>query len=216
MDPTPTLIAARSSCDSIDEFTQEYLCGVPMPVVMSLADGAPAPDTIATEARVDFTERAVIAMFRGRFQTLRIAKDLPVELDTGKSPQLWVHSDVYEFFIGPNSCANGRYKEFQVAPDGRFLDIHINQPDGMWDPQWCSGMQCRSFVDDVKKLWMAVIRIPWNSFGVNHRFDNEWNANLYRASGAYHGDELLAWSPTGYGEHAFHRFEHFGRILFEK
>jgi hypothetical protein len=216
METKPILIASRSCRCSIDEFTQEYLSEIPMPAVFTMADGTTAPHSIATEARIDFTDQSLLALFRGNYTALRYAENLLVEADTGKSHTLWMHSDVFELFVGPNSRATGKYKEFQVAPDSRFIDIHVNRAAGKSNPHWRSGMQCRSFVDDAKKIWTAVMQIPWNCFDADYRSDCEWNTNLYRATGKFHGDELMAWSPTGYGERAFHRYEHFGRIVFER
>jgi hypothetical protein len=216
MDSKPILIATRSPYGSIDEFTQNYVSDVPMPATLTMADGTSASLAIGTEARIEFTDHAMFVMFRGKYEALRYAGNLPIEPETGKSHELWMHSDVYELFIGPNSRVTGQYKEFQVAPDGRFIDISINPAEGKSNPHWRSGIQCLSYSDAPKKLWTAVMQIPWNCFDVDFRSDCEWNANLYRATGKFHGDELMAWSPTGYGERAFHRYTNFGRIIFEQ
>lgn len=187
-----------------------------MPASLMMADGTQAPQAISTDFRIDYTDEGLIVLFRGKFERLRCAEGLDVEEGTGKSHGLWMHSDVYEIFIGPNARGTGLYKEFQVSPDGRFIDISVNRAEGKSDTSWRSGMKCRSFVNDAKKTWCAAMELPWNCFDTDYRSDCEWNANVYRATGNYHGDELLAWSATGCGDGAFHRYEQFGRIIFEK
>ncbi|HLP16835.1 MAG TPA: hypothetical protein VK470_11285 [Bacteroidota bacterium] len=216
MDTKPIIVSSRSRFASIGEITETYLLDTPMPAALSMADGSQPSPLIATDVRIDYTDDALIVLFRGKFQRLRIAEDLPVEAGTGKTHSLWMHSDVYEFFVGPNSRSTGMYKEFQVSPDARFIDINVNRPEEKSDQHWASGLRCRSFVNEEKKIWSAAIEMPWNCFDTDYRSDCEWNANIYRATGAYHGDELLAWSATGYGEGAFHRYPNFGRIIFEK
>ena len=216
MDCKSILVASRSCFRSLDDVTEKDLREMPMPAPLTMADGAPAPVTIATDTRIDFSESCLFAFYRGKFDTLRYAVGLPVEEGSGKSHQLWQHSDVFELFVGPKARTSGAYKEFQVSPDNRFIDIDVNWALGAADIHWRSGMRCRSFIDHEKKLWTAVIAVPWNCFDADYRSDCEWNINLYRATGSYHGDELLAWSPTGYGERAFHRYANFGRIVFEK
>lgn len=216
MDLKPIIVSSRSRFASIQEMTEEYILETPMPVSLAMADGSVAPPTIATDIRIDYTENALIIIYRGKYDTLRTAEHLTVEPLTGKSHQLWIYSDVYEFFVGPNARATGLYKEFQVAPDARFIDINVNRAEGKSDHHWRSGLRCRSFVNEGKKIWSAAIEMPWNCFDTDYRSDCEWNANVYRATGKFHGDELLAWSATGYGERAFHRYQHFGRIIFEK
>jgi hypothetical protein len=216
MDTKPIIVSSRSRYKSIEDMTQEYVLETPMSVALLMADGSQPPQSIATDVRIDYTDDALIVLFRGKYEHLRLAKDLPIEAGTGKSHRLWVHSDVYEFFVGPNSRSTGLYKEFQVSPDARFIDINVNRAEGKSDHHWQSGVRCRSFVCGEKKIWSAAIEMPWNCFDTDFRSDCEWNANIYRATGRFHGDELLAWSATGYGERAFHRYENFGRIIFEK
>ncbi|NUN69764.1 MAG: hypothetical protein HUU02_08655 [Bacteroidetes bacterium] len=180
-----------------------------------MVDGTEPPSTIDTQVGIEWNENGFIVCFRGRFNTLRLAPPVEPSPHQGKTYHLWELSDVYEVFMGVDAARTLRYKEFQVSPDARWIDIDVDKNLGISNHHWYSGLQCRSVVDQEMKIWSSVIELPWNCFGQHRRTEDHWNINLYRATGAFHGDELLAWSPTGTGPKCFHRPEHFGTIIFE-
>jgi hypothetical protein len=179
-----------------------------------MADGLEAPSFLATTAESWWNDHALFVLFEGSFRQLRLSPE-PEPQAPGKTLQLWELSDVYEFFIGPDARQTRKYKEFQVAPDGRWLDIDVDRSgsESHADHDWSSGCRCTSLVDRERKIWRSVLQIPWESLGAGPDHTGEWHCNFYRATGRFHGDELLSWSPTGYGPHCFHRPEHFGNLL---
>ena len=204
----------RSAYSSIAEITEESLTHIDVGEPLYRADGTEPPQTLATGVGGEWNDNGVLIYFRGRFENLRmLSKEKTIEVST-KTYKLWEQSDVFEVFIGVNAKQTKLYKEFQVSPDARWIDIDVNKQLGISNHHWYSGFQCKSFIDEEMKIWTSVFELPWSCFGLNKKTDDVWYANFYRASGAFHGEELLAWSPTGYGEKCFHRPEHFGKIEF--
>lgn len=206
----------RSAFSSIDEIDDVALSHIHISDHLVMADGAVPVPSIDTRVGIEWNDAGFLVYFHGRFDTLRLVPESSQTPAHSKTHRLWELSDVYEVFIGVNASETLRYKEFQAAPDSRWIDIDVNKQLGISNHYWHSGMRCRSIIDHEIKVWSSIIELPWICFGLHKRTDDVWNANFYRASGLHHGDELLAWSPTGYGEKCFHRPEHFGTIRFER
>ncbi len=186
-------------------------------VQLTMADGSRPPDSLATFVAFYWNEQHLFALFQASFSTLRVIPSTTGKGPGGKTPHLWEQSDVLEVFIGQSARMQLAYSEFQVAPDGRWLDTRVRLDEGMilLDTSWDSGLCVSSVVDDVRHLWHAAMQIPWSSLGGPDPSRHNWDVNCYRASGRFHGDELLAWSPTGYGEGCFHRPDRFGTLVLE-
>jgi hypothetical protein len=206
----------RSQFRSITEIDELALSHVDFSEHLSMADGTAPVPALDTRVGLEWNENGLMVFFHGRFDKLRMVPESVPHQTGQKTPRLWEDSDVYEVFIGVNASASSLYKEFQVSPDGRFIDIDVNRQLDISNHHWYSGMQCRSIIDGEMRIWSSVIELPWECFGLHKRADDVWHANFYRASGTFHGDELLAWSPTGYGPKCFHRPHLFGTILFEQ
>ncbi|MDP1677992.1 MAG: carbohydrate-binding family 9-like protein [Bacteroidota bacterium] len=204
----------RSSFTSIAEVTKESLIRIDVNDPLYLADGTEPPQSLTTRVGVEWNDKGILIFFRGRFEHLRMISEGKKTGINSKTYKLWEQSDVFEVFIGVNVKQTKLYKEFQVSPDAQWIDIDVNKQLKISNHHWYSGFQCRSFIDDDMKIWTSVFELPWNCFGLNKKIGDVWHANFYRASGSFHGEELLAWSPTGYGEKCFHRPEYFGKIEF--
>lgn len=178
------------------------------------ASGDSPSSSISTSVGIEWNDASLFVFFQGHFSSLRSATKSESGLLQRKTHRLWDISDVFEVFIGLRATERKMYKEFQVAPDGRWLDIDVWNCLEISNHHWYSGFRARSLVDIQQNIWKSVLDIPWNCFGADPHSNDEWNVNFYRASGTFHGDELLAWSPVGTGMKCFHRPEHFGRIKF--
>jgi hypothetical protein len=206
----------RSSFSSIEMIDESEFAHIDISETLHFADGTEPPPSIATRVGMEWNENGLIVYFRGRFDELRYHTIHDQSSLKSKTYKLWELSDVFEIFIGINAKNTKLYKEFQVSPDSRWMDIDVNRQLGISNHHWYSGMVCKSIIDTEMKIWTSIVGLPWNCFGMHKKNDDIWNANFFRASGKYHGDELLAWSETGYGEKCFHRPEHFGTIDFVK
>ena len=177
------------------------------------ADGSAPPWHLVTRVWAFWSLSSLFIFFSGRFLELRtILEGLPAH-PHGKTPRLWEKSDVYEVMIGRECEQTGHYKEFQVAPDGRWLsaDVRIEGVHVKTDQEWGGDIRCVTAVNGEEKIWRAGMEIPWVLLG-GREGEGEWRCNFYRATGKFHGDELLAWQPTGYGGNCFHRPHLFGRL----
>jgi hypothetical protein len=187
-------------------------------VQLSMADGTPPAGDLATSVACYWNDEDFFALFQAHFRTLRIIHTPVEKEDKGKTLHLWEQSDVLEVFIGQDARTLLRYGEFQVAPDGRWLDTLVRLDEGMilLHTAWDSGLLVSSALDDSRHLWRAAMQVPWRAFGAaGSPKQQHWDINFYRATGRFHGEELLAWSSTGYGEGCFHRPDRFGKLLLE-
>ena len=204
----------RSPFASLDEIHLEDSWDTPRAEPLHMADGVLAPPELATSVRCFWNDLYLFAVFCCRYRELKIIPDPPKSLAERRTPRLWEQSDVVEVFIGAGARGTGRYFEIQIAPDGRWTDLRIvrtvNGP--LPGPDWQSGLQCKSFIDGTGNEWRAALAVPWKSLDSRAALEVPWDCNFYRASGRTHGDELLAWAPTGYGNQCFHRPEKFGRL----
>jgi hypothetical protein len=178
------------------------------------ADGTMPPSSLETHVRGFWNGSSLIALFAGRFLGLRTTSEEAPAQGADRTPQLWDKSDVYEVMIGRGCARTGRYKEFQVALDGRWFaaDICVENGRVITDDSWEVSIQRHSSINGDEKIWKAALEIPWDALG-GFKGEGEWHCNFYRATGKFHGDELLSWRPTGYGDHCFHRPHLFGSIM---
>lgn len=130
-----------------------------------------------------------------------------------KTRGLW-DRDVCEIFLAPNKNEPRKYFEFEIAPNGEWIDLGIHQkPDERitdWD--YASGMQSAARVEK-SKIVMAI-KIEWKAFGKIPKAGDVWLGNLFRCVGSGETRGYLAWSPTETKEPAFHVPERFGEFEF--
>ena len=178
------------------------------------ADGVMPPLSLETHVTGFWNESFLFILFCGRFLELRVdSEPLPPE-KVGRTPHLWEKSDVYEAMLGWDCGRTGHYREFQVAPNGRWVaaDVRLEGDRVNTNEEWDVSFRCLSSVDEEEKIWKAAMQIPWQALG-GLKGEGNLQCNFYRATGKFHGDELLAWSPIGYGDHCFYRPHLFGRVV---
>ncbi|MEO7653875.1 MAG: hypothetical protein ABIZ80_25745, partial [Bryobacteraceae bacterium] len=121
--------------------------------------------------------------------------------------RLW-QWDVAETFIGSDFENIKHYYEFQVSPQGEWvdLDIHRDKPvaDGGW--QWNSGFEVKARLDEARKIWYGEMRSPLAKIDI--RAPRAGNQNTGAAK------KYIAWQPTGGS--SYHVPESFGRLKIVK
>jgi hypothetical protein len=130
---------------------------------------------------------------------------------TCATPELW-NWDVAELFIGSTTGATERYREFEISPQGEWLDLDIDlaTPDHFGDPQWSSGIEASAAIHHEQRLWQGALRIPFASISEEPiSVGSVFRANLFRSQGPEH--QLLAWQPSM--SETFHVPECFGRLI---
>jgi hypothetical protein len=151
----------------------------------------------ATEIRARWTHKNLYLLFICPYDELHINPNPVTAEETNK---LW-NWDVAEAFIGSDYLHPARYKEFQVSPQGEYVDLDINIDDPK-SPQealeWESGFTVRGRVDTQKKIWYGEMRIPFASLDVKApKALDELRIGLFRIDGQEPKRVYIAWRPTG-------------------
>ncbi len=178
----------------------------------AVAENGPRGDGVPghrTEIRSRWTRQNIYFLFVCPYQELNLK---PNPTRTAETNHLW-DWDVAEVFIGSDFEHITRYKEFEVSPQGEWVDLDIDRlhplPEGGW--LWNSGFQSKARIDAKHKIWYAEMCIPMRA--IDHRLPVpglEMRINFYRCQGHDPGRKYIAWQPTG--EASFHVPRAFGRL----
>ena len=116
-----------------------------------------------------------------------------------------------EVFLQPAQFGEKYYKEFEVAPNGQWLDLDIT-PRGL--SHITSGMQVLVNLHESNRVWTADLAIPMAA--LMSRFDpaQSWRVNFFRCEGIDPQRFYSAWQPTQTPEPNFHVPEKFGSLRF--
>ncbi len=160
-----------------------------------------------TQVRLLWSRQSLYLRFECRYRELFVFPDADAN---GRRDHLW-DRDVAEAFLQPEPAREGYYKEFEVSPNGLWIDLDIF-PGGRSDLN--SGLRQSVFLDDKTGTWTAELAIPMES--LTSSFDPRalWRANFYRVEGAEEPRTYLAWQPTGTPEPNFHVPRAFGKLRF--
>jgi alpha-galactosidase len=162
---------------------------------------------LETEVRLLWSDQDLYIRFDGRYRSLFTFTDSD---PNGRRDQLW-DRDVVEAFLQPDPTRGGYYKEFEVSPNGMWVDLDIF-PGGRSDLK--SKMRHSAFVDEKTKLWSAEVAIPLAALTRNFDPDVVWRANFYRVEGKLEPRAYLAWQPTLTPQPNFHVPAKFGFLKF--
>ena len=132
-----------------------------------------------------------------------------------KTIGLW-DRDVCEIFLAPNRNEPRKYFEYEIAPNGEWIDLAIHQfPNKReTDFEYDSGIQTATRIG--KNVITMAIKIEWRAFGRIPKTGDVWLGNLFRCVGSGENRGYLAWQPTLTKEPNFHVPEKFGEFEFVK
>lgn len=174
--------------------------------------GRPVPGH-RTEIRSRWTQRHLYLLYVCPYEQLHLKPNPVTDRETNR---LW-EFDVAEAFIGSDFQNIRRYKEFEVSPQGEWVDLDIDRdqpkPEGGW--LWNSGFQVKARIDEKAKVWYAEMRIPFGS--IDSRAPREGlqlRINLYRAQGPPPNRKLICWQPVH--SQTFHTPEAFGKMVLQR
>ncbi len=174
--------------------------------------GENAPDGRQFKAKLLWSDSALYVRFQANQTEPLIVSDTP-NLKS-KTRGLW-DRDVCEIFVAPNKAEFRKYFEFEIAPNGEWIDLGIYQkPDERitdWD--YDSGMKSTAVIEKDKVI--TAIKIEWKAFGKIPQKGDVWLGNIFRCVGAGATRGYLAWSPTLTKEASFHVPEKFGEFVFK-
>lgn len=127
-----------------------------------------------------------------------------------ETPALW-NWDVAEAFIGADFQNIGQYREYQVSPQGEWVDLDIDvlHPKPGGGMSWNSGFEVKARLDEAHKIWYGEMRIPLQSIAAKEwRTGDRARLGLFRITGASGQQRLVSWQPPF--RRSFHVPEAFG------
>ncbi|HYT18842.1 MAG TPA: carbohydrate-binding family 9-like protein [Candidatus Polarisedimenticolia bacterium] len=160
-----------------------------------------------TEVRLLWTPETLFVRFQAKY---RVTTVFPDAESNGRRDQLW-DRDVAEVFLQPDASQLRRYKEFEVSPNGFWIDLDI-APGEKCDLK--SGLRRRVLLNEAAKTWVAELALPM--IGLAAHFDPAvtWRVNFYRVEGSTEPRFYSAWQPTKTTVPNFHVPEAFGELAF--
>jgi alpha-galactosidase len=162
-----------------------------------------------TQVRALWSKNTLYLRFECAYRELFLFDDSDL---SGRRDNLW-DRDVVEAFLQPDPNQEGRYKEFEVSPNGMWIDLDIS-PGRTADLK--SGLQRSVMVDEKAHVWIAELAIPLASL-VQH-FDSRtiWRANFFRIEGTQEPRLYMTWQPTNTPQPEFHVPRAFGDLRFKQ
>src|SRR6266436_1095628 len=106
-----------------------------------------------TEVRLLWAPEWLFLRFGVRFRVITVFSDAE---PNGRRDQL-CDRDVAEVFLQPDATHLRRYKEFEVSPNGFWIDLDI-APGEKHDLK--SGLRRRVILNEAAKTWVAEIALP--------------------------------------------------------
>lgn len=166
-----------------------------------------------TEIRSLWTDRHLYFLFTCPYDKLYLKPNPSTTEETNK---LW-EWDVAEVFIGADWENIHRYREFQVSPQGEWVDLDIDRkaldPSKGW--LWNSGFQVKARIDANSKTWYGEMKIPLEAIDARPPVaGRQMRINLYRIQGPPPERVYIAWRPVFAA--SYHTPERFGRLRFAK
>jgi len=160
-----------------------------------------------TEVKSRWTSAYLYLLFECHYEELSLK---PEPSTVAETPRLW-NWDVAEAFLGSDRTNIGRYKEFQVSPQGEWLDLDIDrtgQRRGRGEA-WNSGMKVKARIDGTRKIWYGEMKIPFEAISESLPVSgSELRVGLFRIAGRDPDKKKISWQPTGVP--TFHVPEKFG------
>lgn len=159
-----------------------------------------------TEVRSRWTPGNLYLLYSCKYDELNLKPDPSTAKETN---QLW-NWDVAEAFLGSDFHDIARYKEFQVSPQGEWVDLDIDrsrQKRG-GGVAWNSGFEVKARIDPANKVWYGEMKIPFESIGIAApEPGREIRAGLFRIAGAAPARKYVSWQTTdGKSFHVPERF----------
>jgi len=196
----PADVFADTALDS------EFWRGVPGVFATGDTHGVAVPG-YKMEVRSRWTPDNLYFLFICPYENLYLK---PNPSRTTETFSLW-DWDVAEVFIGSDFKDIRKYKEFEVSPQGEWIDLDIDRgdPRNGLGGKWNSGFEVSARVDSNARVWYAFMKIPYSS--VDSRpaaAENILRVNFFLSVGPPGKHKLVAWRPTG--QPTFHVPEAFG------
>ncbi len=166
-----------------------------------------------TEIRARWTRRNLYFLFVCPYEELDLKPNPTTSAETN---ELW-NWDVAEAFIGSDFNDIRRYKEFEISPQGEWIDLDIDldkpQHEDGW--KWNSGFTASARIDKRAHVWYGAMRIPYSAIDTRAAAaGNLLRINLFRSQGPASNRHQIAWQAPM--SNSFHVPERFGLLKLVK
>jgi len=162
-----------------------------------------------TEVRTRWTNQNLYFLFVCPYERLNLKPNPQTSTETN---ELW-NWDVAEVFIGSDFKDIKRYKEFELSPQGEWidLDIDLNKPHHEEGWTWNSGFEVSARIDQAGHVWYGAMRIPYAAVDARPAVaGNVLRVNFFRSQGPVSSRHEITWQPTM--SDSFHVPERFGLL----
>ncbi len=163
----------------------------------------------ATEVQLLWAPDMLFLKFRSKYRNITV---FPDAREDGWRDELW-NSDVAEAFLQPDLRDPWKYKEFEVSPNGFWIDLEIINRR---HTELHSNLRRRVVQDAQAKTWTAELAIPMPSLTPHFDATQSWRVNFFRVEGDAEPRFYSAWSPTYSREPDFHVPGAFGKLVFRE
>lgn len=166
-----------------------------------------------TEIRSRWTSKNLYFLFICPYHELYLKPDPTSSAETNK---LW-NWDVAEAFIGSDFEHIRHYKEFEMSPQGEWvdLDIDLDHPSSGGGWKWNSGFEVSARIDRAARVWYGAMKIPYSAIDTRRAAaGNVLRINLFRSQGPPSNRHQIAWQAPM--SDSFHVPERFGTLTLVK
>jgi hypothetical protein len=161
------------------------------------------------QVRSRWTKDNLYFLFVCKYDQLNLKPNPDPATETNR---LW-NWDVAETFIGSDFEHINQYKEFEVSPQGEWVDLDIDtlQPKAAGGIHWNSGFKVAAHIDSEKHVWVGAMMIPYAAVDPKPPTSGRrLRINFFRCAGSEPNRDLIAWRPTG--KRSFHVPQAFGEL----
>jgi alpha-galactosidase len=151
----------------------------------------------ATEVRLLWTPEILFLRFHCNYRDITVFPDARAD---GWRYELW-DRDVAETFLQPDSSDPLVYTEFEVSPNGFWIDLAVSH--GKIE-ELHSGLHRRVVLDEKTKTWTAELALPMKYLTKQFDPKHAWKVNFFRIEGQTEPRFYSAWSPTHSPKPNFH------------
>jgi hypothetical protein len=162
-----------------------------------------------TEIRSRWTAKNLYFLFSCPYEELFLRPNPSTITETYK---LW-NWDVAEVFIGSDFNNIQHYREFELSPQGEWLDLDIDLSNAHRGEGWTwnSRFQVAARIDEQTKIWYGAMKIPWRALHETPPSPGKTlRVNFFRSQGPRSNRKEIAWQPTL--SETFHVPERFGLL----
>jgi alpha-galactosidase len=163
----------------------------------------------ATEFRLLWIPETLFLRFHCNYRNIFVFPDARAD---GWRYELW-DRDVAETFLQPDSSDPLVYREFEVSPNGYWIDLAVSH--GKIE-ELHSGLRRRVVLNEKSSTWTAEMAIPMKYLTTQFDPKLSWKVNFYRVEGQTEPRFYSAWSPTYSPKPNFHVPAAFGTLVFRE